>query len=138
MAIVIRKKVSLDFLGEEYKGAELYFRAIPMKDYEQMMDELPKTDPRLKELATKEELTDIEQKELDTLADNAQEENKKNIGLILRYLKKYFISGQFPNFDTNELEKVTDAEELDNVDQDTALRCFGALTGGSDPKDSEK
>lgn len=38
MALVIKKRVSLDFLGDEYKEGELIFRSIPAKDLPGIMD----------------------------------------------------------------------------------------------------
>ena len=34
--IVIKKQVSLDFLGEDYKEAYINFKSIPALDYEQI------------------------------------------------------------------------------------------------------
>lgn len=36
--LAIKKKVSLEFLGEEFKDASITFSSIPMKDYEALMD----------------------------------------------------------------------------------------------------
>lgn len=137
MPIVIKKKVSLDFLGEDYKDAELIFRSMPISDFEKILDELPKSNPRYTELiqeAETGELSDDKQKELVELQSAEAGNNKKNIQLILEYLKRYFISGKFPNADTGELEDVEDKEELDGLDQATAIKCFGIFTGQDDPK----
>lgn len=67
MVLQIRKRVSLDFLGEEYKDSYLIFKAIPIKDYE--------------ELQTKIESID----------------EKKSISFIQETLKKYFINGKAAN-----------------------------------------
>lgn len=105
MAIVIKKRVNLDFLGDEYKEAYLTFKAIPLKDYEAIIDEMPK----------------------DT------QDNKKALQLIVKYLKQYFIGGKFPN-DKGELEDVS-VEDVDELDAATALACFETLTGQRiDPK----
>lgn len=39
MTIQIKKRVSLDFLGEEYKDSYLVFSAIPLKDYEALIEQ---------------------------------------------------------------------------------------------------
>jgi hypothetical protein len=39
VAIVIKKRVSLDFLGEEYKGSYLIVGAVPISEIESMKNE---------------------------------------------------------------------------------------------------
>lgn len=100
MPIVIKKKVSLDFLGEEYKDAYLVFQSIPLKDFDILGVEVEKA-----------------------------QENKKAASFILDALKKYFIEGQFPG-----IEKLT-KDDLDGLDQETVIKCFGIFTGQElDPK----
>lgn len=70
MPIVIKKKVSLDFLGEEYKDAYLVFQSIPLKDFDKLSVEI----------------------------EEAQKDKKAAI-FILNSLKKYFIEGKFPDLD---------------------------------------
>jgi len=41
--IVIKKRISLDFIGDEYSDCYLEFKTIPMKDYEQYV-KLSKTE----------------------------------------------------------------------------------------------
>lgn len=36
--IVIKRRITLDFLGEEYKADYLVFKAIPVGEYEKLMD----------------------------------------------------------------------------------------------------
>lgn len=67
MPLVIKRKVSLDFLGEEYKEAHLVFQSIPIKDFDDITEKISKS----------------------------QEDNKAT-AFILSVLKKYFIEGQFP------------------------------------------
>lgn len=136
--IVIKKKVNLAFLGEEYKEAYLVFQAIPISDFEKVMDELPKTDKRYVELVRKSQadsssLSDAEHTELATLQENEAKSNRKSIGVLLGYLKRYYLSGKFPN-DDGDLEDVDGPEALDGLDQDAAMKCFDALTGQDDPK----
>ena len=40
MAIVIKKRLSLEFLGEDYKDSYLVFKAISVTDYEKMTPEI--------------------------------------------------------------------------------------------------
>ena len=40
--IVIKKRVSLDFLGEDYKEAYINFKSIPALDYEQIQEDTKK------------------------------------------------------------------------------------------------
>ncbi len=103
--IVIKKRVSLDFLGDDYKDAYLDFQSIPLVDYEKIVDSLPKD----------------------------ESENVKSLHIVMEYLKKYFRGGKFPN-DKGELEDVT-AEDLDGLDKDAAVTCFQRMTGQElDPK----
>lgn len=39
--IIIKKKITLDFLGEDYKGDYLVFKAIPVSEYEKILEEQP-------------------------------------------------------------------------------------------------
>lgn len=108
MALVIRKKVSLDFLGEEYKDAYLVFKSIPLKDYQKILDEIPD-------------------------ATGGKEDNKKALNLIVNYLGEYFVSGKFPD-DKGELQDVA-AEDITDLDAETAITCFQTLMGQRiDPK----
>lgn len=40
--ILIKKKVSLEFLGEDYKDDYLVFKSLPLRDYEALLPELEK------------------------------------------------------------------------------------------------
>lgn len=136
--IVIKKRIDLAFLGSEYAEAYLSFRAVPLSDYEQLIQELPKADPRYIELVTKakqDSLTPDEHDELVALRDTKEHTNTDSLHTMLIYLKRYFIAGEFPN-DKGELENITDPEELAGLDQETALKCFNVLMGqDTSPKD---
>lgn len=97
--LVIKKHVSLDFLGKEYKESYLVFRSIAVPEYTEL------------------------QKKLSTV--NNEEANDK----ILSILKDYYISGKFPNDDgvLEDIDGGKDA--LNYLDLDTLITCFGALTG---------
>lgn len=100
--LVVRRKVVLDFLGDGYKDAYVIFRAIPVKDYAELLAQIP-SDPA--------------------------EDKGKSMGLMIECLKKYFLEGQ-----VKEGDKLT-ADDLDDIDQDTTIRCFQAMSGQNpDPK----
>ena len=99
--IVIKKKVSLDFLGEEYKDAYLVFQSIPIRDIDELTASVKK----------------------------AEEENTSG-KFILETLKKYFITGVFPDMD------VLTPDDLDGLDQQSVIKAFAIFTGqlDADPK----
>ena len=107
MALVIRRKVSLAFLGEEYKDGFLTFRAIPLKDYEKIIDEI----------------------------ETIGEDNKKSLTFISGILDKYYVSGKAPN-EEGQLEDVA-KEDLGNLDSASVLECFQALTGHNVRQESD-
>lgn len=67
MGLVIKRRVSLDFLGEEYKDSCIVFKAIPVVEYQKVLKN----------------------------AEEIGEDNAKSITFILETLKKYFIEGKF-------------------------------------------
>lgn len=71
MPIVIKKRVTFDFLGEDYKDAYLVFQSIPVKDYTELISGVTAAG-----------------------ADNA-----KATLFMLEALKKYFVEGSFPDMD---------------------------------------
>lgn len=64
--IVIKKTVSLAFLGEEYKDDYLRFKSIPIKDYEAIIDEVSET-----------------------------KDNKASLNYIRKIVPSYFLEGSF-------------------------------------------
>lgn len=87
--VVIKKRVNLDFLGEEYKDAYVVFNSLPIKEYEDIIG-------------------DIEEK----LSE------RESLALIRKILKDKFIEGKFPedgkpfdlskeNMDEFDVETVT-------------------------------
>lgn len=139
--IVIKKRVSLDFLGEEYKDSFLVFQSIPLPDFESISKDMPDVDPRYAELVQKAtdqqgELTPEENKELVKLREMNAGANSQNQKMIMSTLKRYFISGKFLDSETDELFDVTDKEDLDGLDQSTAIKCFYILTGQDGPKET--
>lgn len=66
MPLVIKKKVSLDFLGEEYKDSYIEFKSIPARDLPDIMDK----------------------------SSQAGEDSKKLIPIFIEVLQKYFLDGE--------------------------------------------
>jgi len=81
--IIIKKTISLEFLGEDYKDGYLTFKTIPLKDYEQFVTQSKKQD------------------------------EAESIKLIVETLKKYFIEGKFPDGDKTVDLTVEDIEDFD-------------------------
>jgi len=105
MAIVIKKRVSLDFLGEDYSGAYLVFQSIPAIDFDEVV-------VQLKEI---------------------EKNGSGQVAYLIGLLQKYFVSGEFPN-DKNELVAVA-ADDLKGLDADALTKCFQLFTGQEpDPK----
>ena len=65
--IVIKRKVELGFLGEAYKDSYLVFRAIPISEYESLIEKI----------------------------DSIDGDTQKSMLEILNILEKYFIDGVF-------------------------------------------
>jgi hypothetical protein len=138
--LVIKKRVSLEFLGEDYKDAFIVFRSIPLAEYEQISKQLPTTNKRftqLQQLKDSGEVSDEEQAEYDELATIEATKNIESFKTIINFLKKYYLTSGFPSEDGN-IEPLDSVEELDSMDKDAAMKCFDVLTGQSDdPKDGK-
>ncbi len=133
--IVIKKKVSLDFLGEEYKEAYFIFQTIPLPDYKEFMKSIPETSVEFSKLVGKIDSGEYNEEDVNHLQELRKERDsneEKELDIIMNMLKKYFISGKFPNGEGN-LEDVT-SDDLEGIDQTCAMHCFKALTGRLDPK----
>lgn len=98
--LIIRKRVSLEFLGDEYKDAYIDFRAIPVDNYDDLM----------------------------TKVNEGAADNSKANKAILDILKEYYLGGKFPN-EKGELEDIDSKEELGGLTADAVLECFGKMTG---------
>lgn len=135
--IIIRKRVGLGFLGDEYKEAYLTFRSIPLTDYEDITKKLPTANPRLvqlQQIADTGDMGDADKAELNKLLVTHASDNIKSFAVIRDFLKTYYLGGKFPN-ENGDLEDVDDVDELDALDKDTAIKCFEILTGqANDPK----
>jgi hypothetical protein len=99
--LVIRKRVTLEFLGDEYKDAYIDFKSIPVGDYDKLIGEIKGAGD----------------------ADNSTAN-----AVILRILKDYYIGGKFPDSE-GKLEDLDGKDELDNLDKEAVIECFGKLTG---------
>lgn len=108
MAIVIKKRISFEFLGDEYKNGYITFKSMPVSEYEGYLAELDKT----------------------------KEDQQASLKLLLATLVKYFVEGKFPN-DKGELEVFT-AEEINQFDGPTLLNVFAEFSGQQLPKVPEK
>lgn len=69
--IEIKKKITLEFLGDDYKDDYLIFKSMPLREYETILPQL----------------------------ENAGEDGKKALPIIKKILEDNFISGKFQNED---------------------------------------
>lgn len=72
--IVIKKRITLEFLGDEYKDDFLVFKSIPLKAYEELI-------PKLEKMS---------------------EDSVKSVALIKQILEDNFIEGTFQNEPVNK------------------------------------
>ncbi len=73
MAIVIKKQVSLEFLGEEYKDSYLTFTSMTLREYEELQPTLEKS-----------------------------VKDKKSMELVKDVLTKHFLGGKFQGQDVTQ------------------------------------
>ncbi len=104
MEIVIKRKITLEFLGEDYKDAYLVFKAIPVNEYTNIQNELKK----------------------------AEADNTNGLETLQNLLGSYFVSGEFPNPD-GELEKVT-KEDIGKFDAEVLFVVLDTIKGNLTPK----
>tara|TARA_R110000868_G_scaffold39565_1_gene137694 strand:- start:1046 stop:1360 length:315 start_codon:yes stop_codon:yes gene_type:complete len=103
MAIVIKKRITLEKLGEEYKDSYLTFQSIPFKDYEKIA--------KLQvEIAGKDETA----------------QGLKSLNFIQEELTKRFIEG---NIDNQEVK----VEDLFELPGEVIVDCFQQLMGKINP-----
>ena len=102
----IRKKISLDFVGEDYKDAYLVFKTVPVKEYEKLFED-----------AKRKDMSNI---------DAAK--------LALTTIKSKFIEGKFPDVNGKLVDvSVDDLESF--MDEETLNVCYLTILGQkSDPK----
>lgn len=98
--LIIRKRVSLAFLGEECAKAYIDFRSLPVGEYDQLLQKIK----------------------------TAGDDDKKANSTILGILKDYYLGGKYPN-EEGALEELEGKDELDGLDLNAVLICFGELTG---------
>lgn len=103
--ITVKKKVSLEFLGEDYKDGYLEFQSIPMKDYEALLAETQAVET---------------------------EDPASSLKLVRDQVTKRFIAGKFPSDDgLVDIKK----EELDELPGEVFVEAFKQLMGQTNPKD---
>lgn len=83
--MVIKRRISFDFLGEAYKDAYGIFASIPISQYKEISETI-----------------------------DVQDNSIKKTGMMLELIKKKFVSGKFPD-DEGELKdlKVEDLDDAD-------------------------
>lgn len=69
MKIVIKKQISLEFLGEAFKDSYLTFRTMPLREYEELLPTI----------------------------EGIGDDGKKSLNLIKKVLEEHFIEGKFEN-----------------------------------------
>lgn len=103
MAIVIRKKITLESLGEEYKDSYLTFQSIPFKDYEKIANL---------------------QAEITGKDETAQ--GLQSLKFIQAELTNRFIEGNIDN-------QVVKVEDLFDLPGEVIVDCFQRLMGKISP-----
>lgn len=105
--IVIKRRVSFDFLGDDYKEGYIVFRSVGI-----------------------DELGSIEKK-----AEEATEE-QDSLKFIKNFLGDKFIEGKFPDVDDGNKLQDLDKNDIGQFDPETIMVIFQVLGGGvaADPK----
>lgn len=101
--IVIKKKISLEFLGEEYKDAYLTFSSIPVSEHAKIADKIK----------------------------SIGEDNDKALEMLTELVAGRFIEGKFPNSEGN-LEDVS-KEQLTQFPIEVYSEVMGQLQGKVSP-----
>lgn len=83
--IIIKKRINLDFLGEEYKGGFVEFKSLSIKDVQGKLDEIT----------------------------NVGEDNKKAVEMMLNLLNDCFIGGTFVSDGKEQEIEKADLEDFD-------------------------
>lgn len=103
MAIVIKKKIGLEILGEEYKDSYLIFQAIPFKDFEKIA------------------------KTYDSISDaDETKQGIKSLEFIKAQLTDRFIEGNIDN-------QVVTTDDLFDLPGEVIVDCFQQLMGKLNP-----
>ena|ERR1700756_2109968 len=105
MAFPVQKRIDLSFLGAEWSGAELVFRALTFK-----------------------ETRDLAGLNFDEEDPTAQE---KSVEFVTKFLGDHFISGKA--FNGDGLVPVT-KDDLDELPVDVVNKAVEVLSGQTDPK----
>lgn len=83
--IVIKKRIDLGFLGEDYEGGFIEFRSLSIKNVQDKLDEI----------------------------SNVGDDNKKAVEMMLRLLKDNFLTGTFKTKEAEEAINKEDLEDFD-------------------------
>lgn len=102
--IVIKKRVSFEFLGEEYKDAYVILKSIPTTEYKPMIARIEK-----------------------------QKSGLNKTDQVRGLIKERFISGEWPNEKTGELEPL-EVDDLDGLDGEALSEAFAIISGQTVPK----
>lgn len=137
--VVIKKKIGLSFLGEDYKDAYFIFRSISLGEYKKLTGAIPTINPEFTALVAKIESGQAKEEDMGRFVVLQKENsavNDESYEVILKTLKEHFLSGEFPS-ESGTLQKLekSDADEMDNIDKETLVICFKTITGETlDPK----
>lgn len=101
----IPKKITFEYLGEEFKDSYLIFRSIPVEDFEK----------------------------LDALLDKSKTSPEVPLPILIKTLQTYFLSGKFYDYASKELQEIK-SSELGLLDSEVIVNCFTTITGSIDPK----
>jgi hypothetical protein len=97
--MLVKKKVSLEFLGEEYKEGYLCFKSLSVAEYEKLQKEFEKF----------------------------EQDSNGSLQFTLNLLKDHYIGGIFP--DEKGVLKPVDASELGDLDGGSLVRVLQDFTG---------
>lgn len=103
--VFIKKRISFDFLGDDYKDCEAFFTPIPLYEYGEII------------------------KQQESLKDK----NTKSVDFIRAKVEDHFLSGTFID-EKNEKFQLT-KDNIKEFDLECIMHIFGLLTGRVvDPK----
>jgi hypothetical protein len=83
--IVIKRKIDLDFLGKEYEGGFVEFKALTIKDVENQIDAIA----------------------------GVGDDNKKAMSMIIQLLQDHFIGGEFVSGEDKQTINAEDIQDFD-------------------------
>lgn len=122
--VIVKRRISLDFLGEEYKECYLEFKAIPVSQWKEYKNRIydKKYSDISKKIKDEQELSDSERKYF-------EEKDEMVFDEIVDVLKDRFLSGKYIDQDGKLFE--VEKEEVGDFDSDTLINAFDIITGKS-------